>query len=220
MIVERRAGLPAELQTRALPEPLDEATAWAFDIPHALLALGSAQREHVADLAAAEAGGVDVVRRNTGGGAVLLLPGDCLWIDVLLPRGDRRWVDDITRSAHWLGDAWARAFRTLGVDTAVHRGGLGQTPWGRLVCFGAIGPGEVTIRGRKAIGISQRRTRAGARFQCLAYTRWDPEPLLDLLALDPVARAIAADDLATAACGVGVPLDELETAFLDALRES
>lgn len=218
MIVERRAGLRTELEARSLPEPLDEPTVWVFDIPEPLLALGSAQREHVADLAAAEARGVDVVRRNTGGGAVLMLPGEGLWIDVLLPRDDPRWVDDITRSAHWLGKAWSQAFERLGVETEVHRGGLERTPWGRLVCFAAMGPGEVTIGGRKAIGIAQRRTREGARFQCLALSRWDPEGLLDLLKLDPVERAVAADDLATAACGVEVPLEELEEAFLATLR--
>ncbi len=48
-------------------------------------------------------------------------------------------------------------------------------------CFAGLGPGEVTIGGRKAVGISQRRTRAGARFQCVAYERWDPGPLAALL---------------------------------------
>lgn len=217
VIVERRAGSVTELETRELPA-LTAATASVFTVQRPLLVLGSGQRAHTVDAAVAEARGVDVVRRNSGGGAVLLMPGESLWIDVLLPREDPRWVDDIGRSSHWLGDAWARAFETLGVTAAVHRGGLDRTPWGRLVCFGAIGPGEITLDGRKAIGISQRRTRAGARFQCLALSRWNPRSLLELLDLDPADRARAAAELADVACGVGVPLPALEQAFLDALE--
>jgi hypothetical protein len=66
----------------------------------------------------------------------------------------------------------------------------------------------VSIEDRKAIGISQRRTRAAARFQCAALARWDPAALADLL-LGGDAEAIA--DVAT---GTGVPLDDLLTAFL------
>jgi hypothetical protein len=71
--------------------------------------------------------------------------------------------------------------------------------------------------GAKVVGISQRRTRAAARFQCAALARWDPSGLLDLLALSPDERVRAGAELARSAAGVGVPLDELLAAFLQHL---
>ena len=43
--------------------------------------------------------------------------------------------------------------------------------------------------GAKLVGISQRRSRAGARFQCAVHTRWSPATLVGLLTADvPVAE--------------------------------
>lgn len=220
MIVEWRQGTAAEFEARQLPEPLEAVTAWVYRVERPMLVLGSAQREHVAATDAARAGGVEVVRRNSGGGAVLLTPGECLWVDVLLPRSDPRWVADVGLSSHWLGDAWAKALASLGVSGTVHRGALERNDWGRLVCFAAIGPGEVTVNGRKVVGISQRRTKAGARFQCLVLTRWDPGAIVDLLDIEPERRTRARAELGDSAAGVGVPLSAVEDAFLTALRES
>ena len=63
-------------------------------------------------------------------------------------------------------------------DAVVHRGGLVATPWSRQVCFAGLGPGEVTVAGRKVVGVAQRRTRHGARFQVAALLRWDPAALV------------------------------------------
>jgi lipoate-protein ligase A len=70
------------------------------------------------------------------------------------------------------------------------------------VCFAGLAPREVSWQGRKVVGISQRRTRVGARFQCALLHGWDPDPLLDVLALDDRARARARADLASVAVGV------------------
>jgi lipoate-protein ligase A len=218
MIVDRLRGSATEFHARALPRPVQEAAVWLFTLERPALVLGSSQRDGVADVRIAQAHGVEVVRRNSGGGAVLLTPGRCLWVDVLLPRSDPRWVDDVGLSAHWLGDVWAKALSGLAVDGSVHRGRLERTPWGRLICFGAVGPGEVTVDGRKVVGISQRRTRDGARFQCLVLERWDPAALLELLDLAPTERTRALDELLDVATGAGVPLDALEAAFLAELQ--
>jgi len=218
MIVDRWRGSAAAFHARALPRPVETAAVWLFAVERPALVLGSGQRDDVVDVRVAQAQGVEVVRRSSGGGAVLLIPGRCLWVDVVLPRDDPRWVDDVGRSAHWLGDVWARALRGLGVDGSVHRGRLERTPWGGLICFGAVGPGEVTVDGRKVVGISQRRTRDGARFQCLVLERWDPVALLDLLVLAPTERTRALEELLDVAAGAGVPLGALEAAFLAELQ--
>jgi hypothetical protein len=59
----------------------------------------------------------------------------------------------------------------------------------------------VTVDGRKVVGVSQRRTRTVARFQCAAYRRWDPAALTALLAPprpSPGDLAGAAAELAVA----------------------
>ena len=217
MNVHRLLGSATEFHARTIPPELEAAEAWVFSIQRTALVLGSSQRGHVADEASTRQHGVEVVRRNSGGGAVLLVPGRSLWIDVLLPRDDPRWVDDVGLSAYWLGEVWADALREAGVEPVVHKDRLQQTQWGRLVCFGAVGPGEVTVAGRKVVGISQRRTRGGARFQCLVMDHWDPGLLLDLLELSPTERARAWADLKDVAAGPGVPLEALENAVLDRL---
>ena len=168
----------------------------------------------VVDQEACAAAGVDVVSRHSGGGAVLLVPGEVVWVDVVVPAGDPRWEDDVGRSAHWLGEVWVEALAACGVPgTEVHTGPLVRTGWSRLVCFAGLGPGEVAAGGRKVVGISQRRTRGWARLQCAAYRRWDPAALVDLLA-HPKPSAEALVDLVMP---VDVAEDELRAAFLAAL---
>ncbi len=201
--VERHVGSATTFHGRGLPEPARRAV-WWFEVAGPAVALGSTQRPEVVDARAAASAGVEVVRRRSGGGAVWLAPGDTTWVDVILPAEDPRWVDDVGRAATWLGHAWVEALAALGVDGIdVHEGPLVRSAWSDLVCFAGLAPGEVVADGRKVVGISQRRTRHAARFQCAVLHRWDPLPLLDVLALDPADRARAAGELADAAAGIG-----------------
>lgn len=218
MRIERRGGAAATLLEDSVPDPLPRPVVQVFAPARTTLILGSAQKDELVDWERARRGGVDVARRRSGGGAVLLVAGADIWIDILLPKSDPRWSDDVVTSTRWLGAAWARALDGLGVAAQMHRGGLERTRWGRLVCFAALGPGELVVGGRKVVGISQRRTRAGARFQSLVLQRWDPASLLDLLALTPGERAQGVADLRDVAAGPGVPTADLEAALLTELR--
>lgn len=169
--------------------------------------LGSAQPASHVDHLRAAAASVQVVRRRTGGSAVFLAPGSVVWADFTLPAGDVLWSDDVGRAFWWLGDAWAAALAAAGVDGAVvWRGGLVTSPWSHRVCFAGLGPGEVTVGQAKVVGMSQRRTRAGALFQCAVVVQWDPAHLVDVLALDDEARPVIARELTKAAVGVGAPV--------------
>lgn len=210
-------GSIADFHARPIPDGLAQGEVWSYTPPGRGLVLGSAQQEDIADHAAAERAGIVVAKRRSGGGAVYVDPARCVWVDVVLPPHDERWSDDVREATYWLGEAWQRALASLGMDTRLYRGGLEQTPWGRLVCFAALGPGEVLVGDRKLVGISQRRTRAGARFQCIAYDRWDAHDVLDLLDLSDDDRRAAAEDLAGRATGVGDRLDDLRSAVLDEL---
>jgi lipoate-protein ligase A len=179
--------------------------------------LGSTQPDDVVDRVRADAAGLEVTRRRTGGGAVLVRPGELLWADVFVPSGDRLWTDDVGRAFRWLGPVWTSALHALGVDARWHDGPLLETRWSRRVCFAGVGPGEVLVGDRKVVGISQRRTRAGARFHCAALRVWDPEALLAVLSLAGDERGAAAADLPRVALGVEVDLEELGAALLKQL---
>ena len=179
--------------------------------------LGSTQTAGTVDADAAAAAGVEVVRRRSGGGAVLVRPGELVWVDAFVPAGDRLWSPDVGRAAHWLGAAWTGALAACGVEASWHDGGLVAAPWSRLVCFAGLGPGEVRVGGAKVVGLSQRRTREGALFSSAALLRWDPGALLAVLALGPLERRRAAEGLSGAAMALDVPGPDLEAAVLGQL---
>lgn len=168
------------------------------------LVLGSAQHLDDVDAAAARRTGVEVVRRRSGGGAVLVGPGQVLWVDLVIPAGDPLWDNDVNRAAWWVGDAWAAALDYAGVGpTVVWKSRMRTSRWSSRICFAGIGPGEVLVNGQKVVGLSQRRTRHGALFQTAALLTWDPASLVGLLHLDPADSAAATSALAEAARGLG-----------------
>lgn len=222
--VEWATGSAATFHHRPLPDPVRR-TVWVHAVDRPALVLGSTQPDGVVDEAATNERGVEVVRRRSGGGAVLLEPGGAVWVDVVIPSTDCLWADDVEVAFAWLGEAWVAALADLGVVGEVHRGRPVSSPWSRLVCFAGLGPGEVTTigagrrgpKGAKVVGMAQRRTRDGARFQCAVPRRWEPDRLLALLALDPDARAAASLALAGAAAPVTAPGPDIAEALLGQL---
>lgn len=187
--VEHRHGPAAEL-FHGLDEP-PVPTIRALMVSAPTIVLGSSQDPSVVvrDV------GADVVRRRSGGSAVWL-DDDLIWLDVSVPTGDPAWHADIHRTAVGIGDRLARA---IGRGAVVHRGPMAASPLSALVCFSGLGPGEVTIAGRKVVGVAQRRTRTRTLIQIGVVLRWDPERLLDALGVDdPAMRALAR----SAACGL------------------
>ena len=176
--------------------------------------LGSTQDTDVVDAEAAKGAAFTVVRRRSGGGAVLVTPDDPVWIDVWVPVGHDRWSVDVTRAFEWLGVNWAAVIRGIGLtDVEVQGPGPGAcTRWSSLVCFGGVGAGEVTVGGRKVVGLSQRRNRHGAWFHSACVLHWDPSPLVDVLTMTDAERILARDDLAGAVVGVA---DAVEEAGID-----
>jgi lipoate-protein ligase A len=189
-------------------------------VRRAALVLGSTQPDRDVDRDAAASSGLEVTRRRSGGGAVVVEPGALAWVDVYVPRDDPLWVSDVAKAFWWLGEAWSESLAALGVNGAeVHRRPPITTAWSSKVCFAGVGAGEVTIRGRKVVGMAQRRTRAGAMFQCAALVRWDARRLLDVLALSESEREEGAAALAGAAAGVGpaAGADDLERSLVSHL---
>lgn len=162
--------------------------------------------------------GTPMVRRRSGGGAVLVEPGTLVWVDAFVPAGDPLWQDDVGRAFAWFGEVWSAALADTGVPgTRPHRGPLVTTRWSPLVCFAGLGPGEATLDGGKVVGMSQRRTRAGALFQSAALLEWRPARLLDWLVLSHEDRRRGAQELADVARPVGVDPSALVAALVDRL---
>lgn len=138
------------------------------------LVLGSTQKAGAADERRASSAGVEVLRRRSGGGAVLLWPGRQVWADFFLAATDPLWHDDVTLATRWVGRLWASVVASLSTaPCSVHTGRLVADRWGRLVCFAGRGPGEVSVGGRKVVGVSQRRSRDRVRIQTAARLRPD-----------------------------------------------
>lgn len=192
---------------------------WLCSAAGPAVVLGSTQPEGSIDHRRADAAGLEVARRRGGGGAVLVRPGELVWADVFVPVSDPCWSPDVSVAFHWLGRAWAGALADLGVAAEVHTGPLRRSPWSDQVCFAGLGPGEVTVAGRKVVGLSQRRTRSGALFFCAALLAWDPAALLDVLAIDDGDRRRGAAELAEAAAALPLRAGPLGDALAARLSE-
>ncbi|HEX6970820.1 MAG TPA: biotin/lipoate A/B protein ligase family protein [Limnochordia bacterium] len=157
--------------------------------------------DEVVDTAACRAAGVDVVRRPTGGRAVLheheVTYALCLPLAYPgLPRG-------VAASYRHLVRFIVQALRSLGVDarfTPAQPTGRGAA---RAACFASPSWYEVAVEGRKVVGSAQVR-RGGALLQHGSILlRFDPERLASFLALrDGGERQAVADALARGACGL------------------
>lgn len=186
--------------------------------------LGSAQSLDEVDAGRCAAAGASILKRRSGGGAVLVAPGAQLWVDVFLPAGDPLLDADVARSFLWLGRAWATALGAVLEQTAAAEaiavaqpGAVATTRWSRKLCFGGLGAGEVTVDEHKVVGISQRRGRPGAWLYSMALLRDTAELLVDCLDLSDDERAEAGALLRERSGVLSVSPELLSEALLAAL---
>lgn len=118
------------------------------------LSLGYHQSTDELDPAWFRGQGIDIVRRPTGGAAVLHL--DEITYSLCAPLGWPGVGHSVAEIYEAVAGALVDALRELGV--AAERGGGGR-PTG-FACFAAAGGHEITVAGRKLVGSAQRRGRA------------------------------------------------------------
>jgi len=195
-LIQTHRGSPSQLHAL---DPFGEGadpvgrSVWICEPSVAGLVLGSRQSIEVVDQEACRRAGLEIATRRSGGGAVLIVPGDVVWIDVVVSPGDL--PDDVRASMVLVGDCWKHALIDTAVDAgvdadtlAVHREGMVQSDWSNLVCFAGVGPGEVLLDGDKLVGLSQRRSRHGVRIQGLLHRRSDLAAMRSLFSASPAAE--------------------------------
>lgn len=165
--VERVRADVASLHALGIPNPPSRLLRWC-EPTDTQLVIGRAQRD------------VDGVRRSSGGGAVLVVTNEIVWFDVVVPKDDPLWDDDVMRAFWWLGETVARV---LGNGARVYTGKLTDRDLPQSVCYGSLGPGEVTVGDKKILGVSQRRTREAAMFQCSILLKHRTEEIGQILQL-------------------------------------
>lgn len=125
--------------------------------PYAI-SLGYNQSDTEIDRVRCAAEGIDVVRRPTGGRAIL--HADELTYAVVMPAGGG--VLDVYNS---IARALVRGLRAFGIDVGVQRvqpdfASAYRTP-GAIPCFTSSARYEIEVDGRKLVGSAQRRYRNG-----------------------------------------------------------
>ncbi|MEX2143545.1 MAG: biotin/lipoate A/B protein ligase family protein [Anaerolineales bacterium] len=136
-----------------------------YDWDPACLSLGFAQRFDDVDEEARAARGWDVVRRPTGGRAILHT--DELTYSVIGPNNEPRLVGGVLESYKRLSDALMQALKLLGLPVEqqpMHVGiaeGNGAGEEDNPVCFEVPSDYEITMHGKKIIGSAQARRKGG-----------------------------------------------------------
>lgn len=186
-------GTAADFHAMELPA---ERALWWCQVQDPTVILGSTQTVDDVDQNIAVESGLLVSRRRSGGGAVFVHPTDSVWVDITISRNDPLWKDDVVQSMLWLGDLFVEALSPW-VQAQVYRDSFSIGVDGRIVCFASSSPGEVFVGTNKLVGISQRRSRDGARFQCVLYRQWQPTEWSHILASPDVRSRVADIPVAT-----------------------
>jgi lipoate-protein ligase A len=140
--------------------------------------------------------GFDLVRRPTGGGAVVHRGDICY--SIVLPLSHPLAAGSIRQSYQRLARGLAAGLESLGLPALTEGEATGPSPRGAW-CFEAIAPHELTLAGRKLVGSAQAR-REGALLQ-QGSIRLAPEPAEAAQATsleEELGRAVSWGELAEA----------------------
>ena len=109
------------------------------------------------DITRCQQASVDVVRRPTGGRAILHT--DELTYSIVAPQGEPRVAGGVVESYRRLSAGLVRGLRFLGVDVVQAEAGHGQDAVVSAACFDAPSAYEVTAGGKMLVGSAQVRRK-------------------------------------------------------------
>jgi lipoate-protein ligase A len=129
----------------------------------ATISLGYGQPlDHRIDVTAAAALGIGLVRRPTGGSAILHEGPDLeLTYSVAASAGDFDGASDLLETYRWIGAALAAGLRRLGAPVEMVPVQPSDPTAMPTFCFARTGSYELEIAGLKVVGSAQRRQGAG-----------------------------------------------------------
>jgi lipoyl(octanoyl) transferase len=130
---------------------------YAWDPP--CLSLGRAQPFADVDMARLHERGWEVVRRLTGGRAILHT--DELTYSVIAPNDEPRTAGTVLESYNRLAQALLRAVKELELPVEMKEGKVENPSMPNPVCFEVPSTYEITVDGKKLIGSAQARKREG-----------------------------------------------------------
>jgi len=160
-----------------------EATMFVVHVTRPTLVLGSSQSRDVINR---DSLGSTPLRRRKGGGGLVLLRPDDLWVDWWIPQNDQRWSHDVHVSSMTAGRWWEKALASFTSEQiSVYGGPLEGEIDFRVVCFAGRGPGEVFVNDRKAVGLTQWRVREGVFLSTVLHAQATSDVLPFLAQVPP-----------------------------------
>lgn len=215
--IHHHAGSASELHALAMPTEGETVQLWRMAPSAPALVMGSGQKPALFRREKLQADGVELGGRRSGGGAVFIDPAGVAWADLLVPKVSPLWSQDLVETFERVGQLWHQALTACNVDAAVYAAGVADVPSSRnevarLACWAGNGWGEILRGETKIVGLSQRRTRWGARVQGMAVLNGSATRVVDYLDVDPdVADAVRSS------IGSVAPIRVSPDALLDAL---
>jgi lipoate-protein ligase A len=188
------------------------------------LSLGRSQRLAEADLAACRAAGVDIVRRPTGGRAILHT--DELTYSVSLLQTDPRAKGSIVEGYRRLSEGLLAGLHRLGVEASQAVGQKTAGGESTAVCFETPSDYEITVAGRKLVGSAQWRVRGGVLQHGALPLGGDLARVVDYLAFSDVERHAQRRRLHLRAAtmeeatGIVYPFDKVAQALAEGFAEA
>ncbi|GIV77323.1 lipoate--protein ligase family protein [Litorilinea aerophila] len=174
------------------------------------VSLGRHQRIEEIDLEAVAARGYEVVRRPTGGRAILHI--DEFTYSVAAPAQEPRVRGSVMDAYLRLSNALLAGLQALGVAAEKAGGHVRAGPDVSAACFEVPSAYEITAGGRKLMGSAQSR-RAGYVLQHGSLPLvGDIGRLVDVLRLEPAAAARLRQELVNRACTLAQALGVAEDA--------
>ncbi len=182
------------------------------------VSLGCFQKAGEIDRAYCEASGIVVVRRPTGGRAIL--HGREVTYS-FASRNIPPWFSGgLLGTYGHLSRAFCTALRSLGVDVAMkNRREKGRILTGSALCFQSVSYGELSIDGRKVIGSAQKRWKEGFLQQGSIQMALDPA-LMERVFRNAEARKISSAMTALTDHLPALSTDELKRSILKAFEET
>ena len=195
---------------------------YSWDPP--CLSLGQAQPLADVDLDRLQANGWEIVRRITGGRAILHT--DELTYSVTGPAIEPRLAGSVLKSYNRLALALLEALRALSIPVEIQTDRPESTGDSNPVCFEVPSTYELTVRGKKLIGSAQARRRVGVLQHGSLPLRGDLTRICQVLVFpDENARQNAGQRLLARAVtvaevqGQDVSWDRAAQAFIDGFQK-